>query len=240
MTGKARFEQTAGNKPPILSPGDLSPEELRKWETGCCQYFKVKMIAADNQVSHVTWNLQDPRIQDWYATEADRLNTLAFNDFMKDVRKTWLPLDWDTTIRQKMLASSQHARPFREWTVEVQSLNTILHNMLSHLNNAALRFHLEARMHPDLQKKCRLVTLPLADDLRTWLEKVSLLNKERENDARRQRQLFDAMLRDSRSQPRSTHATQPPSRFTTRTTSSLARLAALTPDERCLLMDNDG
>ena len=181
MTGKAHFEQTAGNKPPILSPGDLSPEELRKWETDCRQYFKVKTIAADNQVSHVAWNLQDPRIQ---AMEADRLNMLAFDDFMKDVCKTWLPSDWNTTIHRKMLASSQHARPFHEWTVEVHSLNMILRNMPSHLNDAALRFHLEAHMHPDLQKKCQLLTLRLADDLHTWLKKVSLLNKEHENEAR--------------------------------------------------------
>ena len=48
------------------------------------------------------------------------------------------------------------------------------------------------------------------------------------------------MLCDSHSQPCSTHTTHPPSCFTTRMTSSLARLAALTPDERRLLMDNDG
>ena len=57
MTGKAHLEQSAENKLPILSSGDLSLEELHKWEMGCHQYFKVKTIATENQVSHVTWNL---------------------------------------------------------------------------------------------------------------------------------------------------------------------------------------
>ncbi|KAH0826200.1 hypothetical protein J3R83DRAFT_5635 [Lanmaoa asiatica] len=126
MTGKARFEQTAGNKPPILSPGDVSPEELHKWETGCRQYFKVKTIAVEYQVTHVAWNLQDLRVQDWYTMEANRLNTLTFDDFMKEVRKTWLPVGLGHNNPPKDAWIFQQAKSFRKWTIEVQSLNTDL------------------------------------------------------------------------------------------------------------------
>ncbi|KAG8218243.1 hypothetical protein J3R82DRAFT_3842 [Butyriboletus roseoflavus] len=52
----------------------------------------------DQQVINIAWNLQDPYIQDWYINDADCLNALSFNEFIKEICKVWLPSDWDATL----------------------------------------------------------------------------------------------------------------------------------------------
>ena len=57
-----RCEQTAANKPPLLTAGDITPEALRAWEMDCLQFFRQKGLAEEEQVGKVAWNLQDPRV----------------------------------------------------------------------------------------------------------------------------------------------------------------------------------
>lgn len=46
----ASVEQDSMSKPPVLLPGDISPEVMREWEDGCVGYFEHKEIAAEKQV----------------------------------------------------------------------------------------------------------------------------------------------------------------------------------------------
>ena len=80
-----RCEQTTAHKAPLLTAGDVTPEALQAWETGCVLFFLHKDVAEKEQVGKVTWTLQDPRVQDWYLSDRDRIHTLSFPDFMKEV-----------------------------------------------------------------------------------------------------------------------------------------------------------
>ena len=79
------FQQATLTKPPVLTAGDVTPEALCSWEIGCITYFAHKDVTPASQVQRVAWGLHDARIQQWYVTEHNRLNTLTFATFMTEL-----------------------------------------------------------------------------------------------------------------------------------------------------------
>ncbi|KAI9449465.1 hypothetical protein HD554DRAFT_2034239 [Boletus coccyginus] len=77
--------------PPTLTPGEVTPEQLHKWEMGCLQYFFHKDIATDDQVKCIVWGLLDLHVQQWYSVENAQLNVLTFPEFMNELQHFWLP-----------------------------------------------------------------------------------------------------------------------------------------------------
>ena len=184
MTSIGEYQQGAPTKPPTLTPGEVTPEQLWKWEMGCSQYFFHKDIAVDDQVKRVAWGLLGPRIQQWYSVENRRLNALTFNSFMDELRRFWLPSDWASELHLKMLSSCQGSSPFHEWVVDVQTQNSILVNNTAHMSNANLCYHFEAHMHKDLAIEYRTSDVKDEADLCKWIEKVKRLNEKRQCKAR--------------------------------------------------------
>ena len=197
MSSKGRFEQIVAHNAPLVTAGDITPEVLHSWEMGCKQYFRIKTITTTDQVTNVAWNLQDLHVQDWYSNDTDYLNGLSFDAFMSEVCKTWLPSDWDTTLRQHMLGSTQGSHSFHKWAVNLQSQNTMLCSTTSHLNVKALKFHLKVHMYPNLLHKYCTCHTTHKEDFHTWLESVSLLDKEREHVHWQQRQVIELAIHDA-------------------------------------------
>ena len=133
MMSITEYQQASTTKPLVLTPGMVSPEQLCMWEMGCLQYFHHKMISAADQIQYVVWGLHDPRIQQWCAIDAGHLNALDFTSFMAELRDYWLPTDWATDLRLKMLSSHQGSHPFHEWVINVQTQNAMLTNHDGHM-----------------------------------------------------------------------------------------------------------
>ena len=237
-----RCEQVAPNKVPLLTAGEITPEALHAWEMGCLQFFRQKEIAAKDQVGRVAWNLQDPRVQDWYVNDSERLNALTFAAFMLEVRSYWLPSDWATMVRQKLLSSTQGDKAFHVWAAEVQSQNVLLRGNASHLSDDNLHYHLESHMNVDLIADYRSANVEAEQDLRKWIEKVRHLDEKRLHDVARQKEAVETALRANR-QPlqtsRSMNTKSKESKMTGDKT-TLTRLPRLTPEEQKLLNDNEG
>jgi hypothetical protein len=241
-TTRARCEQSA-NKLPIITAGTLTPEAVRSWEKGCKQYFLIKKIDAAQQVPYVAWNLQDARIHEWYDNDSDRLDKLSFADFVADLRKVWLPSDWDDTLREKMLCNVQGSRAFHDWAVEVENQNTMLKGTPSHLQLASLRWHLEAHMCLDLKRKYRVSGEKAEKDFRTWLDKVRLLDEERQHDVRRTTRVCEDVVRQTGRfpcMPTGSNSSAGPSSNPLKDLSMLIRLPVLTAEERALLNAHRG
>ncbi|KIK73954.1 hypothetical protein PAXRUDRAFT_20343 [Paxillus rubicundulus Ve08.2h10] len=226
MTAKARCEQSA-SKPPIITAGEITPDALRTREMGCKQYFRIKTVDEANHVPFVAWNLQDPCIQDWYSNDAERLNKLDFNEFVAEVRKVWLPSDWDATLRQKMLSNMQGLRTFHDWSVEVESQNAMLRGTKSHLDENTLMYRVSG--HGD------------KDDFRKWLGCIRMLDDERQLDIKLHNQAIEDALR----QAGRTFSARVTSQSTTASSNAFKdgnklnqRLAVLTAEERMLLNAN--
>ena len=243
ISNVAEYQQSAPTKPPTLSAGEVTPEQLQKWELGCRQYFFHKDVEADNQVKRVAWGLLDPRIQQWYAIEAERLNGLDFGDFMVELRSYWLPSDWASDLRLKMLSSRQGTRPFLEWVVDVQTQNSLLVGDEAHLSEAGLRYHLEANMNKDLAVEYRSSDAKNAATLRLWIEKVKKLDEKRMRDARQLREQIEASMRNnpkSRPTDDKRKVNDPARRWPPHQPASAPRLPLLTDEERKLLRENEG
>ncbi|KAF9219916.1 hypothetical protein BS17DRAFT_769643 [Gyrodon lividus] len=246
MMGKGKFEQSAAHKAPVITMGNLTPEALRSWEMGCKQYFLHRSVAAAEQVHKVAWNLHDTQIQDWYINNNERLNGLSFADFIAKVHDCWLPSNWAALTRQKMLSPIQGSCPFYEWVVEIQSQNSILCNMPSHLMEAAVKYHLEAHMHHDLALDYCSTEIAGEESLHRWVEKVRL------REIAKQKEAVDAALCAANRPPecrlvsgqgtsqksfrsKGTVDTNKPTSNT-----KFVQLPALTVEEQRLLQENEG
>ena len=219
--------------------GDITPEAVRAWEMDCLQFFRQKEVASKDQVGKVAWNLQDPRVQDWYSNECDRLNALTFAEFTKEVRSYWLSSNWTDIVQQKVLSSTQGDKAFHVWAAEVQNQNVLLRGELSHLPEEQLRLHLESHMYPDVLAEYCIAQISEEKDFRKWIEKVRTLDEKRLKDIARQKVAVEEAVRASRMFQ--------PSRSANAKTSKAARARRrvlvpppLTADERKLLRDNAG
>ena len=53
-------------KPPVITPGKLTPDLLFDFENGVYSYFSFKDVKLAKEVSKIASGLQDGRIQTWY------------------------------------------------------------------------------------------------------------------------------------------------------------------------------
>jgi len=133
MSHHATFIQPNSSKPPTLTPGRIGPDLLRKFQIGCLSYFQNKDIDPANQVKCVAWGLQDPLIQDWYMNDRERIEALAFDAFIVEIRNRWLKRGWETTLRNNLYSSRMGNDSFWDWAVKFQSNNSLLIDSPSHM-----------------------------------------------------------------------------------------------------------
>jgi len=234
MTKTASVEQSAVNKPPKLSAGELTPEVIHDWGNACTTYFMHKGIEATDQVKMIASGMTDPRLHTWYLTQRATLDGGTFEAYMTALKDAWLESHWDTKLCRKVLGSRQGNRAFYEWALELQNQNALLYGNAAHLSETQLRNQLEANI-------CDELTIPvlrakLADDLtlKKWIEEVKHLDDKRLEDLASHRKIAEELYKSSK-------------RTTTSKTSSSkmynpssSRLGALTENERTLLMKHKG
>ncbi|KAL4062441.1 hypothetical protein V8B97DRAFT_1995826 [Scleroderma yunnanense] len=235
-------ERVAPSKPPLLTAGNITPDALRPWEICCRQFLSRKEVAAKDQVGIVAWNIQDPRVRNWYMSDCDRLDALPFDGFMKELRSYWLPYDWTASVLQKIRSSMQGDKPFHVWATEVQSQNALLRGEPPHLSDKSLRGHLERYMHIDLIPDYRFTSIADEEDLRKWVQRVRLLDEKRLRGVARQ-EAVEAALRASGRQPfQNSRAANTRSKNSKVATDgkSRTRVPPLTAEERKRLKENAG
>jgi hypothetical protein len=241
--GMAYVEQSAPSKPPILYPGDVSPEILLEFEIGCIGYFDTKEIAPDRQVRKIIAGLKDSRMRDWITTDHERILELSFEEFFVELRSLFLDPNWEELTCREMGTMVQKGEAFWNYAIRMQAKNSLLLNTPSHLSDDQLRHHLEAGMDETLARRyiCSEATKVL--DLREWLHNV----KKVDDQMRAERMEFEQIAKAQREHARRTYnAPEPTSRPTNnnnrgpRPDGAVTRLPKLTQRERQLLFDNEG
>lgn len=91
---------------------------------------------------------------------------------MVELQRVWLPSDWEWTFRAKVLSMLQREKNFWEWTVELQSTNTLLQGTASYLNEDALPNQIEENWQHELSEVCRNKLTDKIHDFHLWLETV--------------------------------------------------------------------
>jgi hypothetical protein len=134
----AQVEQSAPNKPPVLTPGDLTPRVLQDWQAACDDYFIHKAIVDADKVKYILGGMRDPSIREWVNAECATLVAMSFENYMALMHSSWLEEDWEHTTRHELLSSHQGDKPFWQWQAEVRNLNATLQGTTSYKTNADL------------------------------------------------------------------------------------------------------
>jgi hypothetical protein len=182
MTKYASVEQSAVNKPPKLSPGELMPEVACDWQNACLTYFMHKAIEAGDQVKMIASGMTDPRLHIWYLTQRDTLDAGTFDAYMTALKSAWLETHWDTKLRRKVLGSHQGNRAFYEWALELQNQDALLYGNTAHLSDAQLHNQLEANICDKLTIPVLQAKLAAELTLKEWIEEVKHLDDKRLED----------------------------------------------------------
>ena len=249
----ASVEQNSPSKVPILTPGDISPAVMRQFEHACKNYFTHKKIIADDQVSLIIGGILDDHVNDWIIAEHEHLIALSFDAFMTDFHQNYLAEDWEEDTLHELLSMSQGASSFWDYAVAVQSKNSLLHGMTSHLPDDKLRHQLGAGMEVRLSKKVSSEKVNKTLDFRKWLNEV----KRCDDVLRTEREEYECIAKENRDTSRRNNYTNEPSfhrapsnnnnssqtapfASTTNTPSIQKQCPKLLDSERKLLNENEG
>jgi hypothetical protein len=175
MANQSKFAtvvQNSPSRPPILTPGDLTPAVMRTFEMACLGYFENKDITEDKQVRKILAGLQDTCIQDWVSVNCEHFLELLFTDFMTEFRAGYLPEDWEEIMRIELLAMMQNNMSFWDFAIQVQAKNSLLRGTPSYLDKESLHHRIELGMAQKLTLRCRLEKSSKMEVFKDWLTEV--------------------------------------------------------------------
>ena len=221
------------------------------FENAAQDFFVAKSVPADKQVLLILPGIKDIRIRDWITADCARISSLPFTDFIKELRLNYLQNDWEDQIRNKILTSTLAGshKSFWNWSQQLLSLNCLLRNTPSALDDTALCNHPDAHLDNELKEKVKHSDARNDKVFKTWVAAVRTLDEARTTENKRHLDLIEGALQcQAKRQATDANALRGPShRGNANATSSSSttntnpnRLAPLTEGERSLLNEHDG
>ncbi|OJT13242.1 Transposon Tf2-12 polyprotein [Trametes pubescens] len=234
---------------PSLTAGRVTPAALFSWEAGCRQYFRHKSVEEKNQVAFVSGGLQDPRMMDWWMTNAPELEVLSFKEFMAKLRAQWLPANWANEIVTSMFQNKQKDEDsFDVWVTSLEKQNVYLRDTPHRFTDTALRGLISATACEEMRMLMLRSEYFALTEYASWKAALSAFDNEHlTNRARRFRE-FEQFTR-SKSAPSgklrsatlsSTTGSSGNSGSSGSGNKATHRWPALTDAEKKILGDNDG
>ncbi|KZT24899.1 hypothetical protein NEOLEDRAFT_1178974 [Neolentinus lepideus HHB14362 ss-1] len=175
----ASVKQASSKSAPILSAGELTPLILCEWAEACESYCEnTKDLKPEDYVRKVSYGMRDPRIRDWYRVNKAKINALTLEKYIEEMQKRFLRADWDDTLHDKLLLSTQGDDTFYNWQIEFQSQNALLSGTTSHLDEATVRKHLKTHMNEETKDLVKRDKVKKVEDFNDWLEAVRIRDEE--------------------------------------------------------------
>jgi hypothetical protein len=227
----AAVDQDLPSKVPLL-PGDISPAVMCKYEYACLGYFDTKDIVPEKQVRKILVGLWDTCVQDWVSINHERLLALTFAAFMAEFKSLYLPKDWEEITRIELLQMNQGNEMFWNFTVQVQTKNSILIDSPSHLDNDQLRNRIEAGMNSRLALRIRLEKVGNKNKaLGAWLDDIKSIDEL----MRAENANFESIAKAARESTRRANTLAEPSRRVNTNNNSAPNNAASSSTSRPIL-----
>jgi hypothetical protein len=175
----ATILHSSASQPPLLSAGSITVTNLRKFDYGCKRFFAYKEIPANEQVGRIIYSFESEFMQSWIEADSARLTGLSFGDFMLEIKRKWLPSDWEDELIQELI-TPQGEREFYEWSVSIRKANNELEaaGSLQHIPADRFHVHLVAHLKPALcltycaGKK----ELDAIEDIEAWIHCIMILD----------------------------------------------------------------
>jgi hypothetical protein len=202
-TPMASVEQHSLSKVPILTAGDISPAVMRQFKHACLNYFIHKKVVPDDQVSLIVSGLLDNHVTDWIGSDCERIVSFPFATFMIEFRSNYLVEDWEEDTLRKLLSMTQGSSSFWDYTVAVQSKNSLIRNTASHLPDDKLHHLLGAGMEIRLSKVSSEKVNKVMD-FHKWLNEVRRCDEV----LRAEREEYERIAKDNRDSSRRANFTE--------------------------------
>jgi hypothetical protein len=171
--------QTSTSQPPLLSSGSITVSNLRKFDYCCKCFFAYKEIPAEDQVGRIIYLFESEFMQLWIESDSACLTSLSFADFMLEIKRKWLPSDWEDELIQELI-TPQGGREFYEWSVSIYKANNELEaaGSLQHIPAECFRAHLVAHLKPALclAYHTRKKELDAIEDIESWIHCIMILD----------------------------------------------------------------
>ena len=177
---------------PILTAGEVTPKALVDLTDAHNEYFIAKDIEDKDKVKKILGGFKCVHIRDWIACERARLLALDYEVFMAEVCASYLPSNWEETVRTQILAMRMEPNvKFWDWVQEMRALNIVLRGTDSHLSDEALRNQLEASLETSLRSYAFLEKINKITVLKDWILAVKDADEKLKDERKRSRKIFN-------------------------------------------------
>ncbi|KAI0088728.1 hypothetical protein BDY19DRAFT_994091 [Irpex rosettiformis] len=126
------------NKIPLLSSGELTIEVFLQWKNMCEDFFEIKEIDDKENSKCIILamtGIQDLLVRNWYQAEHDRFKKLTWSTFTVEFYDRWLSTHWEQKSQNLVTCARQsNTDTFKDWIVQVETLNANLISTASHKN----------------------------------------------------------------------------------------------------------
>ncbi|RDB23205.1 Transposon Tf2-9 polyprotein [Hypsizygus marmoreus] len=243
-TQMAQVSQTSPTHAPILSEGVLTYAVIIRFEQMAKRYFANKPITPENRVARIIYNFESPLIQSWLESDLVRFCTLTFDAFMDELKKKWLPRDWEDAIVDKVIAV-QGTTPFFQWVVDLRRCNSLLEGKTSQISDTQLKAHIVARLDPALRSSYRFTdrqnVLTNMVDIEAWIEEVRHLEDDlNARCSETSQQWVTDLIKSTLNSQAATTPTPPPPANPPGPFTGTGAIPRLTQDEKTLLAAHGG
>ena len=156
----------------------------------------------------IVGGLLDTCIADWIDSDHVHIVELSFMDFMKEFCASYLDEDWEEDTCQIVLGMTQGANTFWDYTIALQSKNSLLHGTTLHISDEQICLQLGAGMEVCLSKKIGGEKVNKVVDFHKWLNEV----KRYDNQLHDECEEYEHILKESRNTSRYANTATEPSR----------------------------
>ncbi|KIJ43778.1 hypothetical protein M422DRAFT_169546, partial [Sphaerobolus stellatus SS14] len=121
------------------------------------------------------------------------IDKLTLAQYLEELVEHVLKKNWESHLRQEILASKQGDRHFIDWKVELENLNAILITSTPTyaLTSDGLKNQLEANLNPELLKDL-MSEKPIATTLAAWAVEVKDRDEKLRMETEKMRQMIEA------------------------------------------------
>lgn len=177
---------------PILTAGEVTPKALVDLTDAHNEYFITKNIEDKDKVKKILGGFKCVHICDWIACECACLLALSYEAFMAEVCSSYLPPNWEETVRSQILGMQMKSNiKFWDWVQEMRALNIVLRGTDSHLSDKALHNQLEASLDPSLHSYVFLEKINKITMLKEWTLTMKDTDEKLKDERKQSRNIFN-------------------------------------------------
>lgn len=149
----------------------------------CCEdFFSMnKKIEDADCVAAILPGLKDMQAWDWIATHHNELIELMFAEFLKELRKEFLPENWDNDLHSHICNSRpKPSDNFAAWLNNICHMNIVLCGTDYHFSDDALCMQLESLLNTGNRAGKKMEETQLT----VWISEIQKLAEECSNDTK--------------------------------------------------------